>query len=195
MLTLLQRIAQGDESAVTQCVDEYGGLAWRLATRYLGAGSPEVEDAVQDVFTELWLNARRFDPSKGSEPSFVATIIHRRMTDYQRRRSARSRLASNASARRTDDGSPARGPERLQDYVKDQDLGHIVRAFDTLPDEERTALWLSLHRGLSHSQIASATRAPIGTVKTRLRRGLMRLSDALRPVMGLAQVAGQERGA
>lgn len=195
MLTLLQRIAQGDESAVTQCVDEYGGLAWRLATRYLGAGSPEVEDAVQDVFTELWLNARRFDPTKGSEPSFVATIIHRRMTDYQRRRSARSRLASNASARRPDDGSPARGPERLQDYVKDQDLGHIVRAFDTLPDEERTALWLSLHRGLSHSQIASATRAPIGTVKTRLRRGLMRLSDALRPVMGLAQVAGQERGA
>lgn len=196
MLTLLQRISRGDESAVTQCVDEYAGLAWRLATRYLGAGSPEIEDAVQDVFTELWLNARRFDPAKGGEPAFVATIIHRRLTDYQRRRAARARLASNAAARSGEGEATPRGPERLVDYVKDQDLGHVVRAFDTLPDEERTALWLSLHRGLSHSEIASATHSPLGTVKTRLRRGLSRLTEALRPVLGgMAQPAGQERGA
>lgn len=196
MPTLLQRISQGDESAVTRCVDEYAGLAWRLATRYLGAGSSEIEDAVQDIFTELWLNARRFDPAKGSEPAFVATIIHRRLTDYQRRRAARARLASGVAVASPQVEVSPRGPERLQDYVKDQDLGHVVRAFDTLPEDERTALWLSLHRGLSHSEIATATRTPMGTVKTRLRRGLARLTETLRPVLGgIAQPAGQERGA
>ncbi|MBL8760267.1 MAG: sigma-70 family RNA polymerase sigma factor, partial [Phycisphaerae bacterium] len=175
---------------------EYAGLAWRLATRYLGQGSPEIDDAVQDIFTELWLNARRFDPAKGSEPSFVATIIHRRLTDYQRRRGARTRLAAAVAEKSPAPDAAPRTPERLQDYVKDQDLTHITRAFDTLPDEERTALWLSLHRGLSHSEIATATLSPIGTVKTRLRRGLARLSDVLRPVTGRVPTpAGMERGA
>ena len=196
MLTLLQRISRGDESAVTQCVDEYGGLAWRLATRYLGAASPEIEDPGPEAITGLMLNARPIEPAKGTQPAFVATIIHRRLTDYQRRRAARARLASNVAARSGEGETTPRGPERLADYVKDQDLGHVVRAFDTLPDEERTALWLSLHRGLSHSEIASATHSPLGTVKTRLRRGLSRLTEALRPVLGgVPQPAGQERGA
>ena len=83
--SILQRIADGEHSAVVACVDEYGGLIWRLARRYLGQSNGEVEDGVQEVFIELWLAAEKFDPSRGSEPAFVATIAHRRLTDYQRR--------------------------------------------------------------------------------------------------------------
>ncbi|TVQ62696.1 MAG: sigma-70 family RNA polymerase sigma factor [Phycisphaerales bacterium] len=170
--TLLQRIAGGDHSAVTACVQEYGGLIWRLANRYLDRAKGEIEDAVQEVFVELWTKADRYDPSKGSEPAFVATIAHRRLIDYQRRVSARPDRTSTSER-------PPEGVAPASIEVKRADLAHAALAFNKLPEDERQALWMSVRSGMTHQQIAHATNAPIGTVKSRLRRGLIRLTEAV----------------
>lgn len=170
---ILQRVAAGDPSGVTACVEEYGDLVWRLASRYLGGATGEIEDAVQEVFVELWMAAGRFDPSKGSEASFVATIAHRRLTDYQRRVTSRSRTARNATPA---DADPSRS---LADAARRPEAKEAAEAFDRLPDEEKRVLWLALRGGLTHAQIADSTGTPVGTVKSRLRRGLARLSAML----------------
>ncbi|MFG0305243.1 MAG: RNA polymerase sigma factor [Phycisphaerales bacterium JB040] len=173
MATILERIAGGEPGAVEASLDEYGGLVWRLASRYLDGASDEVEDAAQEVFVEVWMRAKRFDPSLGSEAAFVATIAHRRLTDYQRRVSARGSLSRRSRddlrARVLASGSPA---DRLG-------LRDLADEFDRLPEDERQALWLSIHSGMSHRQIGEATQTPVGTVKTRLRNGLRRLCEAM----------------
>jgi RNA polymerase sigma factor (sigma-70 family) len=94
--TILQRISDGDGTAIDACLREYGDLVWRLASRYLDRAPGEIEDAVQEVFVELWLHAGRFDPALGGEATFVATLAHRRLTDYQRRVTVRRRLVRSS---------------------------------------------------------------------------------------------------
>lgn len=157
-----------------ECVREYGGLVWRLAKKHLDHAPGEVEDAVQDVFLELWLSAGRFDPSKGREASFVATIAHRRLIDRQREITTRRKHQRKAAAL---DHAP-----RLSDDIRGvstEDQVRLAVAFNGLPEAERDALWMSVYRGLSHREIGLATELPIGTVKSRLRRAMIRLTEIL----------------
>jgi len=171
-LTILQRIAQGDRTAVAACVEEYGGLVWSLANRYLRNLGEDPEDAVQEIFSELWRQAARFDPAKGGEPAFVATIAHRRLTDQQRRVAARGRaVAGFAENLPKVDVSPAN--------PGGTDAAKAIEAFQKLTKEEQEVLSLSVLQGLSHERVAHAINIPIGTVKTRIRRGLIRLREAL----------------
>jgi RNA polymerase sigma-70 factor (ECF subfamily) len=163
---------------VQRCVDEYGGLVWRLATRYLGQSRAETDDAVQEIFVSLWLHAARFDPARGSEAAFVATIAHRRLTDMQRRRISR-REVSRAEAL-----EPPALTARTTEH--DESRRAVAEAFDRLPADERHALWLSVWGGLSHRQIADSTGSAIGTVKTRLRRALRRMYESVHALDGVA---------
>jgi RNA polymerase sigma-70 factor (ECF subfamily) len=171
--TILQRIAKNDPRAVDDCVDEYGGLVYRLARRYLDQAPGEVDDAVQEVFFELWRSAGRFDPEKGSEPAFVATIAHRRLTDHQR--AHKVRRAAPLLGTIVDMKATA----RLDGLAQRDEAARVTRAMESLPEEERRALWLSIVHGLSHTQIAEATETPVGTIKTRLRRGVIRLREMI----------------
>jgi RNA polymerase sigma-70 factor (ECF subfamily) len=81
---ILVRVAAGDGTAVRACQDTFGGLVWSIARRMLGA-TAEAEDAVQEVFIELWRSAGRYDPERGTEVQFVATIARRRIIDRVRR--------------------------------------------------------------------------------------------------------------
>jgi len=173
LLTILQRIARQDPGAVDECVDEYGGLVYRLARRYLDRAPGEVDDAVQEVFFELWRSAGRFDPSRGSEPAFVATIAHRRLTDHQRAHKARRAAPLLGTI------VDIKATEKLDRVAHRDEAARVARAMQALPDEERRALWLSVVHGLSHTQIAEATQTPVGTIKTRLRRGVVRLREML----------------
>lgn len=170
--TFLQRISAGDATAVRACLDEYGGMVWGLAQRYLSALGEDVEDAVQEVFVEVWRSAPRFDPAKGSEPGFIATIAHRRLTDRQRRAAVRR------GGELPDDrvlGAPELPPVA---EVKES-AGKALAALEQLAPEERQVLWCSLYHGMSHERIAGMTAQPVGTVKTRIRRGLARLRELL----------------
>ncbi|MGP1346305.1 MAG: RNA polymerase sigma factor [Phycisphaerales bacterium] len=197
MPAYLQRISAGDESAVAGCVDEYGGLVWRLACRYLSRAPGEVEDAVQEIFVEVWRMAARFDPARGSEAAFIATIAHRRLIDHQRR--LRTRFMPSLDAIGAEPGADTAAsrsdnpPDCLREAVVRHDLSLVSEAFDRLPDDERHALWMSIHNGLSHRQIAEATRSPIGTVKTRLRRGLLRMYDLVAGVAATGHPDGSPR--
>lgn len=175
MTTILQRIAAGDESAVDECVREYGDLVWRIARRHLDRAGAEVEDAVQEVFVEIWNSARRFDPSRGGEAAFVATLAHRRVIDRQRQETTRRRHHARAA-----ESAPVRSLGAGAATHAD-DAAHLARVFDELPDTEREALWMSVYGGMSHRDIGVATESPIGTVKSRLRRAMTRLTDALVP--------------
>ena len=185
MASRLQRIAQGDESAVREVIDEYGGLVWRLARRYLGGAQAEIDDAVQEVFVEIWLAAKRFDPAKGSEAAFIATLAHRRLIDHQRKTLSRTRAhQASASEAKQDLAVPS-----LRSAVHQHYAIEIAGHFDELPEQERLALWLAIYRGLTHRQISEATQTPIGTVKTRLRNGLIRLGRKARPGLEVPALA------
>ena len=182
MPTILERISNGDESAAEDCVREYGGLIWRLARRYLDRAESEIEDAVQEVFVEVWLHAKRFDSSKGSEAAFVATLAHRRIIDRQRKITSQRRRerAVMTEYKDTDIKIPRIGIEESGINKAPFYRTELAKGFESLPESERTALWMSVYRGLSHRDISQLTDVPVGTVKSRIRRAMIRMTKALR---------------
>lgn len=171
LLTILQRISAGDQAAVAACLDEYGGLVWRLAVRYLGSKA-DAEDATQEIFISIWASAHRFDPAKGSEAAFVATVAHRRLIDMKRSAWVRR----SVSIERTPEAAQ-KSPDQLGPCIWGSAGEVATKAFNQLPPDERDALWLSIRGGMTHTQIAAATDLPVGTVKSRLRRGVQRLRE------------------
>jgi RNA polymerase sigma-70 factor (ECF subfamily) len=135
--------------------------------------SDEAEDAVQEVFVDIWKNAGRFDESKSSETTFIAMIARRRLIDrlrYAKRRIATDSLEDIASEPQN------RADEELQTSIEARDA---ARALQQLRPEQRRVLQLSIVQGLSHQEISDATGIPLGTVKTHARRGLLQVREFL----------------
>lgn len=170
---LLQRIAEGHADAVRACLDEYGDTVWSIANRYLAPVGDDVEDAVQEIFVEVWKSAHRYDASKGTEAAFIATIAHRRLIN-RRRKSDRGRPVSSEVEHIGSSKSSTVAIAGLRD-----EAAQAARAFNQLDETERQVLQLAIQQGLSHESIAQATSIPLGTVKGRIRRGLSRLRELL----------------
>ena len=168
---LLPRIAAGDERAVRDCVARYGALVWSLARRWSPDGS-EAEDAVQEVFIDLWRTAARYDASHTSEAGWVAMIARRRLIDRARRRERLPALESIP-----DDFDVASESERDLDREWRAEQARAV--LRELPPAQRRMLELSLLHGRTHDEIARETETPLGTVKSHIRRGLQRARDLL----------------
>lgn len=173
--SILMRIAAGDSAAVALCIESYGRLIWSLARRYLN-GDADAEDAVQDIFIELWSNAGRFDPEVASETAFVSTIARRRLIDRVRQRGRRPGMDSLDD----DDDGDARLPAEAPRLEEETDVTLVDRVLDRLPAEQRQVLALSLYEGYSHAEIAEQLAMPLGTVKTKVRRGLIYIREQLR---------------
>lgn len=170
---LLSRVAAQDPIAVRECVDRYAGLVWSLARRLLPAA--DLDDAVQEVFVEIWRSAPRFDPSIASETAFVAMLARRRLIDRRRsldRRHDRAQLPDSLS----DSAAPAQHLTEIAD-----EAAVASQAMDTLSAEQRRCLRLNVYEGLSHENIAASTGIPLGTVKTHVRRGLIKIRELLAP--------------
>lgn len=169
---LLHRLAGGDPEAVREALDTFGTLVLSIARRH-HADRGEAEDAVQEIFVDLWRTGVRFDPNQGSEATFVATVAHRRCIDRHRRAEARPRFEDIET-------SPERAVESQVAQVESEEESDLVRGeLARLRAPQRRVLELSFLAGLSHSQIAEVLGMPLGTVKTHARRGLQRLQDAL----------------
>ena len=171
-LSLLSRVAIGDRAAVDDCVTHYGGLLWSLARRH----SPDLasaEDAVQEIFVDIWKNAARFDVRQGSELTFVAMLARRRLVD-RRRRDARS--VPTTPLDRSLEVPAKTGIDRL---VIQEQVDQARQGIAELRAEERQVLELALDHGLSSSEIAARLSLPLGTVKSLARRGMQRLRDLL----------------
>ncbi|MGP1309861.1 MAG: RNA polymerase sigma factor [Phycisphaerales bacterium] len=173
--TTLERIAQGDESAVQDCIDRFGNLVWSLARRLCGNAS-DAEDAVQEIFVDIWRSAARYDPSLASEATFIAMIARRRLIDRRRRLSRRPDEVSAPAPSEMYEDHRETGADPLE---LGDEASRARGAFDALSPEQQRVLQLSLQFGLSHQRISEATGLPLGTVKTHARRGLLRIRHAL----------------
>ncbi len=171
---ILERIAAGDQAAVQECIDAYGKLVWSLARRFL-RNDADAEDAVQDIFIELWGSAGRFDRSIASEVAFVSTIARRRLIDRLRQNTRRPGMDSIDD----EELGELRQPSVAPDMEESSDVAIVQRLLATMEPEQRQILTLSLYEGYSHSEIAEQLRLPLGTVKTRIRRGLIYIRDRL----------------
>jgi RNA polymerase sigma-70 factor (ECF subfamily) len=170
--SILQRVAAGDRAAVKECLDTYGDLVWSLARRFNSAHA-DAEDAVQDIFIDIWTHAGRFDPSKASETTFVATITRRRLIDRLRKQGRRPFH---------DDIDDTVLPADLDRSLKPEtgvELDIVAEAMSTLRPEQQEVLQLSVVEGYSHSAVAERLSMPLGTVKTHVRRGLIRIREEL----------------
>lgn len=176
---ILERIADGDQAAVNECLTAYGGLVWSLARRML-RNSDDAEDAVQEIFVDIWKNAGRFDPSQASETTFIAMIARRRLID--RIRFAQRRLAPDSLEDVLTEPSEA-GNKSIEMAVEARDA---FKALTQLRPEQRQVLQLSIVHGLSHQEIADALKMPLGTVKTHARRGIIQV----REILGLGDTTG-----
>ncbi len=167
---LLPRIAAGDERAVGEVLERYGRLVWSLARRWTPDGD-DVEDAVQEIFIDLWRTADRFNDARISEAGWVAMIARRRLIDRTRRRGRRPELEAL-----TDDvDAPVHEPVDREAAIDRASRSEVARAvLMELPASQRRMLELSLLHGRTHDEIARETETPLGTVKSHIRRGIQR---------------------
>jgi len=171
---ILKRVADGDAAAVQECLKRYGGLVWSLARKML-RNSDDAEDAVQEIFVDVWKNAGRFDETKSSETTFIAMIARRRLIDkirYSTRRISADSLDDVLLEPFT------RADKTLEISIEAEQAAEAMRK---LRPEQQQVLRLSIVQGMSHQEISQATGMPLGTVKTHARRGLLQV----RELMGL----------
>ncbi|MEM9081402.1 MAG: sigma-70 family RNA polymerase sigma factor [Verrucomicrobiota bacterium] len=164
---VLLRVAMGDGTAMEECIHRFSGLVWSIARRHCGAG-PDTEDVVQEIFTELWKTAARFDERKGREETFVGFIARRRSIDWVRRQARKPQLAEM----REGEDVPVQTGRRL-------DGERLRNLVGKLSSERRELFRLHFDIGLTHPEIARETGLPLGTVKTQIRRGLIEMRSLI----------------
>ena len=172
--TLLARIALGDQEAFSALYDEVSPRVLGLIRR-LVVDHSQSEEVAQEVFLEIWQTASRFDPAKGGAATWMLTMAHRRAVD-------RIRSSQSSRDRDTKIGIRDRAPE--YDHVSESvevkmEHERVSLAMQRLTELQRQAVSLAYYGGYSHSEVATMLKVPIGTVKTRLRDGMIRLRDEL----------------
>ena len=173
---LLGRVAAGDRSALAEFYDQLAPALFSLALRML-SDPQDAEEVIQDVFVQVWTKAGRFDPAIGLPFSWVMGITRNRCIDRLRARQRRARvmveIEDGIDLERMGDG-PADGPALGQDEV-----AALRSAIDALQKEQRQAIEMAFFGGLSHHEIAETLQEPLGTIKARIRRGMLKLRENL----------------
>jgi RNA polymerase sigma-70 factor (ECF subfamily) len=169
---LLPLLAAGDRAAASACIERYSGLVWSLARRYL-SNDADAEEAVQDIFMHLWRQAGTFDRKRAAEVTFVSLLARRRLIDRFRRQGRRPQLEPLAAAESVlcDKG--------LRVLEQSLELQRVEEALQGIEPRQREVIHLSAWLGLTHQDIAERLDMPLGTVKSHLRRGLIRVREAL----------------
>jgi len=173
---LMKAIAAGDREALSVLYDRHSPMVLAVCRRVLSDGG-EAEDVLTDVFFEVWTRADRFDAARGSALTYLMTLARSRAIDRRRARAARSPGTSNQPELASE---AAPGPNPLQSIDLNEQRQIIRSALDQLDPVQRTAVECSFYEGLSHSEIAEKLQRPLGTVKTYIRQGLIRLRQSLR---------------
>ena len=183
--SLVTRAAGGDERALGELYDRYGGMAYSLACAVVGEHA-DAEEVVADAFAQVWRSAAGFDPARGSVAAWIATICRTRALDLVRSRKRRARVLEEAAVV-SDEGETLVLAPSIQSADRGAELTEtsaIVRkSLGELPEPQRRVIELAYFGGLSQSEIAEQLSEPLGTVKTRMRAGMEKLRQALRPLM------------
>src|SRR5438094_5035907 len=178
--TLLKRISQHQQPALNELYGRYGQTLKAVIDSVVHEEA-EADDVLQEIFLQIWKEADHYSPKAGKPLGWVVTIARRRAIDRLRRRQAYCRARERYEKRAVQDSQTPR-QDAAEGFILN-DLRHFLKkSLRALPRLQREAVELAFFKGLSHREIAAATRAPLGTVKTRLELGLRKLTHALRPL-------------
>ncbi len=171
---LLARVATGDRAAFSDLYDELAPRVFGLVGRLLRDPS-QSEEVTQEIFLEVWQTASRFDPNKGGATTWILTMAHRRAVD---------RVRASQASRTRDVKVGIRDFEAAYDHVSASvevrvEHDRVEKAMARLTELQRQAIQLSYYGGYSNSEVAEILSVPIGTIKTRIRDGMIRLRDEL----------------
>ena len=170
---LLKAVARGDEQALAQLYDSYRLILFGLLVRILNSRE-EAEDVLQEVFLQVWRRAKDFDETRGKPFTWLVTLARSRAIDRLRSLGARDRVAQASIREASEEVSDA-----AFDTFRSEQRALVTSALSQLPEEQKRPLVLAYFDGLTQSEIAANLGAPLGTVKTRMRAGMMKLREVL----------------
>ena len=173
---LLRRIAAGDRAAFAEFYDRHSTLMFSVACKILNDQS-EAQDVLQETFVQVWEKAGKFDPNLGRASSWVATLTRNKSIDRIRASQRRGRLAEEAGVETAIANEAA---DTANEAVHGHDKARLIQSAITgLPLEQRKAIELAYFSGLTQHEISEQLKEPLGTIKARIRRGLVKLRDEL----------------
>jgi len=165
---LIARMRAGDQSAMADLYDRYSGVVYGVALRVL-ANTTAAEDVVQEIFLQLWRNPQSFDAERGRLAPWLAVIARNLAIDHLRKRPLEDDI---------DELPISTGVDLESDSAQKLAIEKVRGVLAQLPAEQRKALELAYFEGMTHTEIAGKTGEPLGTIKTRIRTGLLALRKA-----------------
>jgi RNA polymerase sigma-70 factor (ECF subfamily) len=171
---LLQRSSRGDEQAFARLYDATSSRAYGLALRVV-RNPAHAEEVAQEAYLDAWRSSSRFDPARGSALGWLLTIVHRKAVD--RVRSAEAASQRDATYHR--ETQPVEHDETAESAHASLEAQRVRGAVSTLTEVQREAVELAFFGGYTHTEVATLLDVPVGTAKTRIRDGLIRLRDAM----------------
>jgi RNA polymerase sigma-70 factor (ECF subfamily) len=170
-ISLVSAIRSGDENAMGRLYDRYSSIVYSVALRVLG-DTGRAEDVLQEVFMQLWRNPGVFDSSRGNLGAWLAVIARNRAIDLIRKRQPETDIA---------DVIVSVEPDMAGDAERARAMEKVRGALGDMPAAQRSALEMAYFEGLTHTEIAAKTGEPLGTIKTRIRAGLLTLRKVFNP--------------
>jgi RNA polymerase sigma-70 factor (ECF subfamily) len=182
---LVARMAGGEERALGALYDRYGRTLFALAYRIL-ADRDDAEEVVLEAFTQAWRNAGSYATDRGSVAAWLVVLARSRALDRLRSRERHVRALERAAGSTPDEGAPAMGrpePEASHAAEDAERRSRVLGVLQELPEAQRVCIQLAYYDGLTQVEIAARLAEPLGTVKTRMRLGMIKLQEMLRPLM------------
>jgi RNA polymerase sigma-70 factor (ECF subfamily) len=178
-LELMQGIQQGEPEALSELYDRYNGIIKALILRVIH-NEAEADDLLQEIFMEIWNQAKNFSAEKGKPLGWMVTLARRRAIDGLRKKQAYARAEERLQSE-TEQQPEAWVHNSTETEISRGDTRQLIRnVIDSLPQPQQQAVDLAFFQGMSQREIAAKTNTPLGTVKTRLELGLKKIYDGLK---------------